>query len=178
MQTTIGHKNILVQCIFAQEMLLSVSLCGRCVTSKISKTQAHTSHVTEIKQHIQGSWDSSVVRAPDSWLKGCEFKSLLERWEISFSRVNFLCWLLFQYLFHPCVNAVARKRPQSFCQQGRLQLNTHTPYVCGFACSNMVYGCMVYTECAKTAAVSCGASHASAVSPPLWWIFKKRAIKS
>ena len=35
---------------------------------------------------------------------------------ILFSRVNFLCWLLFRYPFHPCVTAVARKRPWSFCQ--------------------------------------------------------------
>ena len=33
---------------------------------------------------------------------------------------------------------------------------------------------MVYTE---TAAVSCGTSHASAVSTPFRWIFKKRVIK-
>ena len=51
---------------------------------------------------------------------------------------------------------------------GRLQLNTHTPYLCGFARSDMVNGCMVYTERAETAAVSCGTSHASAVSTPLW----------
>ena len=25
---------------------------------------------------------------------------------------------------------------------GRLQLNTHTPYICGFAWSDMVHGCM------------------------------------
>ena len=31
---------------------------------------------------------------------------------------------------------------------GRLQLNTHTPYICGFAWSHMVHGCMVYTELA------------------------------
>ena len=37
---------------------------------------------------------------------------------------------------------------------------------------------MVYTERAEMAAVSCGTSHASAVSTPLRWIFKKRAIKS
>ena len=29
---------------------------------------------------------------------------------------------------------------------GRLQLNTHTPYVCGSAQSDTVHGCMVYTE--------------------------------
>ena len=31
---------------------------------------------------------------------------------------------------------------------GRLQLNTHTPYVCGFAWRDMVHGCMVYAELA------------------------------
>ena len=36
---------------------------------------------------------------------------------------------------------------------------------------------MVYTERAETATVSRGTSHVSAVSIPLWWIFKKRAIK-
>ena len=41
------------------------------------------------------------------------------------------------------------------------------------------HGCMVYTERAETAAVSCGTtSHSSAVSTPLRWIFKNRAIKS
>ena len=37
---------------------------------------------------------------------------------------------------------------------------------------------MVYTERAEMAAVSCGTSHASAVSIPLRWILKKRAMKS
>ena len=55
---------------------------------------------------------------------------------------------------------------------GRLQLNTHAPYVCGFAWSDMVHGCVVYTERTETAAVSCGTSHAIAVSTPLRWIFK------
>ena len=42
----------------------------------------------------------------------------------------------------------------------------------------MVHGCMLYTERAEMAAVSCGTSHASAVSTPLRWICKKCAIKS
>ena len=41
----------------------------------------------------------------------------------------------------------------------------------------MVHGCMVYTERAEMAAVSCGTSHASAVSTPLRWIFKKTRYK-
>jgi len=61
---------------------------------------------------------------------------------------------------------------------GRLQLNTHAPYVCGFAWSDMVHGCMVYTERAETVAVSCGTSHASAVSTPLRWIFKNALWKA
>ena len=55
---------------------------------------------------------------------------------------------------------------------GRLKLNMHAPYVCDFALSYMVHGCMIYTEHAKTAAVSCGTSHASAVSTSFRWIFK------
>ena len=46
----------------------------------------------------------------------------------------------------------------------RMQWYTHAPYVCGFAGIDMVHGCMVYTERADMAAVSCGTSHASAVS--------------
>ena len=70
--------------------------------------------------------------------------------------------------------AVAGKRPRSFCQKFRWQVtaNTHTPYICGFAWSDMVHGCMVYTERAEMAAVSCGTSHASTVSTPLQGIFK------
>ena len=36
---------------------------------------------------------------------------------IFFSRVDFLCWLLFRYPFHPRVTAVARKKSRSFCQK-------------------------------------------------------------
>ena len=75
--------------------------------------------------------------------------------------------------------AVARKRPRSTeSAGGRSQLNTHTPYVCGFAWSDMVHGCVVYTERAETAAASRGTSCVSALSTPLRWMFKKRAIKS
>ena len=37
-----------------------------------------------------------------------------------------------------------------------------------------MHGCMVYTERAETAAVSCGTSHASAVSTPLRWILQQQ----
>ena len=60
-------------------------------------------------------------------------------------------------------------------------ISMHLMYTCGFAWSDMVHGCKVYTKCAETAAVSCGTSHASAVSTPLWWILKmlyEKAIHS
>ena len=119
--------------------------------------------------------DSSVVRAPDSWSNPCRSGRIKKKK----CRVNFLCWLLFRYPFHPRITAVARKDPGHSAKSagGRLQLNTHTPYVCGFAWSDTVHGCMVYTERAEMAAVSCGTSHASAVSTSFRWIFKKRAIK-
>ena len=45
---------------------------------------------------------------------------------IFFSRVNFLCWLLFRYPFHPRVTAVARKKSRSFCQKCRWQVTAKT----------------------------------------------------
>ena len=49
---------------------------------------------------------------------------------IFFSRVNFLCWLLFRYPFHPRVTAVAckTKRPRSFCQKCRWQVTAKHAY--------------------------------------------------
>ena len=41
--------------------------------------------------------------------------------------VDFLCWLLFRYPFHPRVTAGARKRSRSFCQKCRRQVTAkHT----------------------------------------------------
>ena len=47
---------------------------------------------------------------------------------IFFSRVNFLCWLLFRYPFNPRVTAVARKRPRSFHQKCRWQVTAKHAY--------------------------------------------------
>ena len=115
--------------------------------------------------------DSSVVRTLDSWLKGCGFESLQE-WRENFLRVNFLCWLLFRYLFHPHVTAVALKRPWSFCQKCRWQVTAKHAYTLHMWLCMKWHGCMVYTEHAEMEAVSCGTSHASTVSTPLQWIFK------
>ena len=89
--------------------------------------------------------------------------------------------LLFWYQFHPRVTAVASKRSRSFCQKCRWQVTAKHAYTlrmwfCMKRHGAWLYG--VHRPCAETAAVSCGTSHASAVSTPLRWIFKKRAIKS
>ena len=100
---------------------------------------------------------------------------------IFFSRVDFLCWLLFRYPFHPRVTAVARKRSRSFCQRCRWQVTAKHAYTLSMWLCMKWHGAWLYgvhRTCAETAAVSCGTSHASAVSTPLRWIFKKRAIKS
>ena len=47
---------------------------------------------------------------------------------IFFSRVNFLCWLLFRYPFHPRVTTVARKKSRSFCQKCRWQVTAKHAY--------------------------------------------------
>ena len=47
---------------------------------------------------------------------------------IFFFRVDFLCWLLFWYPFHPRVTTVARKRPRSFCQKCRWQVTSKHAY--------------------------------------------------
>ena len=105
---------------------------------------------------------------------------------IFFSRVDFLCWLLFRYLFHPHVTAVARKRSQSFCQKRRWQVTAKHAYTLRMWLCMKWHGAWLYgvhRTCTETAAVSCGTSHASAVSTPLRWIFnnnkkekKKKAL--
>ena len=57
--------------------------------------------------------DSSVVRVLDLWSKGSCRNGRI----IFVFRFNFLCWLLFWYLFYCCVTTVAHKRSWSFCQK-------------------------------------------------------------
>ena len=71
---------------------------------------------------------SLLVRAPDSWSKGCEFESRQERRE-SFLLQSQLCVLtLIRCPFHPRVTAVARKRPRLFCQKCRWQVTPKHAY--------------------------------------------------
>ena len=93
---------------------------------------------------------------------------------IFFSRVHFLCWLLFRYPFHPRVTAAARKRSRSFCQKCRWKVTAKHAYTLRMWLCMKWHGAWLYgvhRTCAETAAVSCGTSRASAVSTPLRWIF-------
>ena len=65
----------------------------------------------------------------DSRLKGCDFESWEGRQRIFFSRVNFLCWLLFGVHFTPMLQQWLVKDPGHSAKgaDGRLHLNTHTP---------------------------------------------------
>ena len=129
-----------------------------------------------LEHWLYRGWDSSVVRAPDLWLKGRGFKSQQEQWE-NFLLQGRLSVLLFRYLFHPHVTAVACKRPWSFCQKCRWQVTAkHSYTLCLWLCMKWhgawLYG--VHRTCAEMAAVSFGTSHVSAVSTPLQWILKKK----
>ena len=104
---------------------------------------------------VMGQGYSSVVQCQP--LKGHRFK---QKWqEVSFSRVNFLCQLLFWYPFHPMF-PVTCKRFWSFCQNsagGRSQINTHAPYVCGLnntANWCLVVGCMQNMQMAAVSHVT------------------------
>ena len=69
-----------------------------------------------------GSLDSLLVRAPDSWSKGCKFESRQKRRE-NFLLQSQLCVLtLIRCTFNPRVTPVARKRPRSSCQKRRWQI--------------------------------------------------------
>ena len=117
-----------------------------------------------------GDGDSSVVRAPDSWSKVAGSNPCRSGGRIFFSRVNFLCRLLFRYPFHP---RVARKRPRSFCQKCRWQVTAKHAYTLRMWLCMKWHGAWLYgvhRTCAEPAAVSCGTSHVSAGYPKnaLW----------
>ena len=69
---------------------------------------------------------------------------------IFFSGVNFLCWFLFRYLFHPRVTAIAREWSRSFYQKCKGQFTAkHTCILrmllrIKWHCK-LVHVCMVYT---------------------------------
>ena len=63
-----------------------------------------------------------LVRAPDSWSKGCEVESRQERRENFLPQSQLRVLTLIRCPFHRRVTAVARERPRSFCQKCRWQV--------------------------------------------------------
>ena len=137
-------------------------------------TRPHWYLMLQASSSVAPHWGVEIAQWLEHWACDQKAAGSSPGRRIFFSRVNFLCWLLICCLFHPCVTAVACKRSQLSINSagGRLQLNTQASYICDFAQSDMVHGCMVYAECAETAAVSRGTSHVSALSPSFWWILK------
>ena len=98
--------------------------------SKFSSTEQHILHSTTVllstaTKHLPFLLGAGIVqwsecRTRDRKVAGSNPCGTGGR--IFFSRVNFLCWLLFRYPFHPRVTAVTRKRPLSFCQKCRWQV--------------------------------------------------------
>jgi len=125
--------------------------------------------------------DSSVVKAPDSWLKGRGFESLLE-WRENFLLQGRLSVLTLISVSIPplCYRSSTKKIPVIL---PKVQVTAKHAYtLCMWLCMKWhgawLYG--VHRTCAEMAAVSCGTSHASAVSvsTPLGWILKKYIKKS
>ena len=137
--------------------------------------------------HNLGSRDSSVViqhRTRDRKVAGSSPGRSGGR--IFFSKVNFLCRLVFRYPFHLRVSALARKRSRSFCQKCmREDTAKHACTLRIWLCTkwrDIVHGCMVYTELAVTTSVSCGTSHVTTKQRCQYTHhlggYSKRAIKS
>ena len=110
------HKiHILQHLKFAKRWPRVLPFCAQQPASVMSQTKLACAAKGK---KINWARDGSVV---DQWT--CDRKVLgstpgRSSGRIFFSRVNFLC-RLFQYLFHPCVTAVACERSRSFCQKCR-----------------------------------------------------------
>ena len=112
----------------------------------------------------QGSRNSSVVRAPDSWSKGHGFKSLQEWQENYLLQICVLTFILVSV--PPSYHSSAQKDPSHSAksEDGRLQLNTHTHDLCGFEWSDTVTWCMVEwctQNLRRNGSISRGTSHAT-----------------
>ena len=124
--------------------------CSNCCAEQSHKDNVHSSIAGETTEAKEVQLSLSIAQH--------HLPALDLFWASFFMRVQLTSLLLIS--------------PGLWSAGSRLQLNMLAPYACGFAWSDMVQGCMVYTERTKMAAVSCGISYASAVSTPLWWILK------
>ena len=138
---------------------------------------SHNTHHLSLKplMSLDFHYHPRMKKQTNLRLKGCGFESL-HGWRENFLLQGQLSVLTLVWVsVHPRVTAVACKR--SFCQKCRWLVTAK------HACTLRMWLCMkwhgarlygVHRTCAETAAVSCGTSHASAVSTPLRWIFKRK----
>ena len=109
--------------------------------------------------YIPRGGDSTVVRAPDSWLKSRGFKSLQERRENFLLQGRLSVLALISVSVPPRVTAVARKRSRSFCQTCGWQVTAKHVYTLRMWLCMKWHGAWLYGVhriCAEMAAVSCG----------------------
>ena len=133
-------------------------------------------HTIYSSSHGWGAWIAQWLEQQTHDQKVAGLNPCWSSRRIFFSRVNFLCWLLFWYLFHPRVTAVAHKRPWSFCQKRRWQVTAKHAYTLHMWLCMMWHGAWLYGvhRTHQNGSSSCDTSHASAVSTPLRWIFKNK----
>ena len=81
-----------------------------------ASTRARGAGIAQWLEHRTRDW--KVAGSNPCWNGG----------RIFFSRVDFLCWLLLRYPFHPRVTAVARKKSRSFFQKCRWQVTAEHAY--------------------------------------------------
>ena len=120
--------------------------CEFHTTLQLPSTATHASWNWKCHWHQQETKDPGLLKGNtgSQTLAGGGIAQWLERrtrdWKVAgsnpcwngrrifFSRVDFLCWLLFRYPFHPRVTTVARKKSQSFCQKCRWQVTAKHAY--------------------------------------------------
>ena len=98
---------------------------------------SHDASPVTAKQHwstpnaLCKAWGAGIAQWLEHWTRDWKVAGSNPCWNcgrIFFSRVDFLCWLLFRYPFHPRVTTVARKKSRSFCQKCRWQVTAKHAY--------------------------------------------------
>ena len=85
----------------------------------------------QLNNNIKSYWGAGIAQWLERRTRDWKVAGSNPCWNggrIFFSRVDFLCWLLFRYPFHPRVTAVARKKSRSFCQKCRWQVTAKHAY--------------------------------------------------
>ena len=99
--------------------------------SQVLITSLYTHTYIYIYTHTYQHWGAGIAQWLERRTRDWKVAGSNPCWNggrIFFSRVDFLCWLLFRYPFHPRVTTVARKKSRSFCQKCRWQVTAKHAY--------------------------------------------------